>query len=152
MRRLAGESATLPPVLALLRMPLSTFAPAPQLPPWGALAQVLVAFALLEAAMGWRRTLAVALGATADQALPAGQRPDGRSAGSAPRDAACRAARRPRHDASVRVSSCAVVPVTCRSIKVAMSGRESRRRRLHGRGRHPPGWSLPTGQAVERLS
>ena len=42
------------------RLPLSVFAPAPQLPMWGALAQVLIVIALAEVLVGWRRTAAVA--------------------------------------------------------------------------------------------
>ncbi|GHF32252.1 hypothetical protein GCM10010218_11550 [Streptomyces mashuensis] len=56
--------AQLPWWLALLRTPLSLFVPALDLPVWGALAQVLVVFGIAEAALGPRRTLAVAYLAT----------------------------------------------------------------------------------------
>ncbi|MEU3981937.1 hypothetical protein AB0F77_17840 [Streptomyces sp. NPDC026672] len=46
--------------LALLRTPLSLFVPAPDLPVWGALAQVLLVFGIAEVCLGRRRTLAVA--------------------------------------------------------------------------------------------
>lgn len=62
---LGGEAATLPVPAALLRLPGSLFAPAPSLPVWGALAQVLVAFGLAEVLVGRGRTIAVALAATA---------------------------------------------------------------------------------------
>ncbi len=62
---LGGESATLSWPLAIARLPGSLFAPAPSLPVWGALAQVLVVFGLSESLVGRRRTITVALLATA---------------------------------------------------------------------------------------
>lgn len=50
--------------LALLRTPLSLFVPAPDLPVWGALAQILIVFGLAEICLGWWRTLTVAYVAT----------------------------------------------------------------------------------------
>ncbi|WP_405581292.1 hypothetical protein [Streptomyces sp. NBC_01092] len=50
--------------LALLRTPLSLFVPALDLPVWGALAQVLLAFGIAEMCLGWWRTLVVAYVAT----------------------------------------------------------------------------------------
>ncbi|MFJ4618431.1 hypothetical protein [Streptomyces sp. NPDC088812] len=49
---------------ALLRTPLSLFVPAPDLPVWGALAQVLCVFGLAEICLGRRPTLLVAYAAT----------------------------------------------------------------------------------------
>ncbi|MFE3022291.1 hypothetical protein [Streptomyces sp. NPDC059256] len=46
--------------LALLRTPLSLFVPAPSLPLWGALAQVLLVFGIAEICLGRPRTLLVA--------------------------------------------------------------------------------------------
>jgi len=45
----------------LLQLPLSMFAPAPQLPAWGAMTQVLVAFGISECWLGWRKMLAIAM-------------------------------------------------------------------------------------------
>ncbi|MFF4045880.1 hypothetical protein ACFYZ5_04380 [Streptomyces chartreusis] len=50
--------------LALLRTPLSLFVPALDLPVWGALAQVLMAFGIAEMCLGRWRTLVVAYVAT----------------------------------------------------------------------------------------
>ncbi|MFI1719988.1 hypothetical protein [Streptomyces sp. NPDC020489] len=50
--------------LALLRTPLSLFVPAPDLPVWGALAQILVVFGIAEICLGWWRALALAYAAT----------------------------------------------------------------------------------------
>ncbi|MFF1323643.1 hypothetical protein ACFVZZ_30100 [Streptomyces chartreusis] len=50
--------------LALLRTPLSLFVPALDLPVWGALAQVLIAFGIAEMCLGWWRTLVIAYVAT----------------------------------------------------------------------------------------
>jgi hypothetical protein len=44
---------------ALLRTPLSLFVPAPDLPVWGALCQVLVVFGIAEIALGRARTLLI---------------------------------------------------------------------------------------------
>lgn len=46
--------------LALVRTPLSLFVPALDLPVWGALAQVLLVFAIAEIALGRARTLVIA--------------------------------------------------------------------------------------------
>lgn len=50
--------------IALLRTPLSLFVPAPDLPVWGALAQVLVVFGIAEICPGRWRTLLIAYVAT----------------------------------------------------------------------------------------
>ncbi|WP_406279429.1 hypothetical protein [Embleya sp. NBC_00896] len=63
-RILGGVSANIPLPLALLRTPISLFVPAPDLPVWGALAQVLIVFGLAELDLGRRRTLIVAYVAT----------------------------------------------------------------------------------------
>ncbi|MDQ1541127.1 MAG: hypothetical protein QOH29_1853 [Actinomycetota bacterium] len=55
-----GERVDAPIGGALLRLPGSLVAPAPMLPVWGSLIQVVVAFGLAEAAVGARRTLVVA--------------------------------------------------------------------------------------------
>jgi hypothetical protein len=65
VRLLGGVSAKLPLGVALLRLPGSMLAPAENLPAWGSLAQVLVVFGLAEAWFGARRTLGIALAATA---------------------------------------------------------------------------------------
>ncbi|MER7665730.1 MULTISPECIES: hypothetical protein [unclassified Streptomyces] len=46
--------------VALLRTPLSLFVPAPDLPVWGALGQILLVFGAAEICLGRRRTLVVA--------------------------------------------------------------------------------------------
>jgi hypothetical protein len=61
---ISDVSASTPIYLAVLRLPASMYAPAPNLPVWGSLLQVLVVFGLAEAWVGRRRTLMVALGAT----------------------------------------------------------------------------------------
>jgi hypothetical protein len=45
----------------VVQIPLSMFAPAPDLPAWGALLQVFIAFGLAECWLGWRRTIGVAV-------------------------------------------------------------------------------------------
>jgi hypothetical protein len=45
----------------LPQLPLSLFAPAPDLPAWGAMTQVLVAFGISECWLGWKKTLAIAM-------------------------------------------------------------------------------------------
>ncbi|MGW2046852.1 hypothetical protein ACWCPF_16960 [Streptomyces sp. NPDC001858] len=50
--------------LALLRTPLSLFVPAPDLPVWGALAQILLVFGIAELCLGRWRTLVIAYAAT----------------------------------------------------------------------------------------
>ncbi|WP_419992997.1 hypothetical protein [Streptomyces boninensis] len=64
IERLGVVRGTLPLPTALARTPLSMFVPAPDLPSWGAVLQVLVAFGLGGLALGAWRTLAVALVAT----------------------------------------------------------------------------------------
>lgn len=63
-RVLGGVRADLPWWLELLRTPVSLFVPAPDLPVWGALAQVLVVFAFAEVTLGRVRTLVIAYLAT----------------------------------------------------------------------------------------
>ncbi|MEU8137751.1 hypothetical protein, partial [Streptodolium elevatio] len=63
-RVLGGVRADLPWWLALLRTPVSLFVPAPDLPVWGALAQVLVVFGFAELVLGRARTLVIAYLAT----------------------------------------------------------------------------------------
>ncbi|GAA3849869.1 hypothetical protein GCM10023084_00200 [Streptomyces lacrimifluminis] len=53
-----------PLLVALLRTPLSLFVPAPDLPVWGALAQLLIVFGLAEICLGRWRTLLIAYVAT----------------------------------------------------------------------------------------
>nr|WP_240929359.1 hypothetical protein [Streptomyces coryli] len=64
IERAAVVRPSLPLPTALARTPLSMFVPAPDLPSWGAVLQVLVAFGLGGLALGGWRTLAVALVAT----------------------------------------------------------------------------------------
>ncbi|WP_432110861.1 hypothetical protein [Streptomyces sp. YPW6] len=64
VRALGAVRAEDPLPLALLRTPLSLFVPAPDLPVWGALAQILLVFGVAEVCLGRWRTLAVAYGAT----------------------------------------------------------------------------------------
>ncbi|MFE2868021.1 hypothetical protein [Embleya sp. NPDC059259] len=64
VRVLGGVSAGIPLPLALLRTPVSLFVPAPDLPVWGALIQVLILFGLAELDLGARRTLVIAYVAT----------------------------------------------------------------------------------------
>ncbi|MBS2966813.1 hypothetical protein KGA66_27500 [Actinocrinis puniceicyclus] len=61
VERVAGVYQALPLPLILLRLPLSMLAPAPDLPAWGAMLQVLVVFGLGEAHLGRRRALIVAV-------------------------------------------------------------------------------------------
>jgi hypothetical protein len=63
-RILGGVSAGIPLPLALVRTPVSLFVPAPDLPVWGALLQVLLLFGLAELALGRRRMVVVAYVAT----------------------------------------------------------------------------------------
>jgi len=58
---LAGVYQALPLWEILVRLPLSAFAPAPDLPAWGALAQVLLVFALAEIHLGPGRTVVTAV-------------------------------------------------------------------------------------------
>jgi hypothetical protein len=55
----AAVYQALPIWLILVRLPLSMFAPAPDLPAWGAVAQVLVVFAVAEVQLGRWRTFLV---------------------------------------------------------------------------------------------
>ena len=58
VEHVAAVYQALPLWLILLRLPLSMFAPAPDLPAWGAVAQVLVVFAVAEIQLGrWRTSL-----------------------------------------------------------------------------------------------
>lgn len=61
---LGGVRAQDPLWLALLRTPLSMFVPALDLPVWGALAQILVAFGIAEICVGRWRTVLIAYAAT----------------------------------------------------------------------------------------
>ncbi|MEV0266020.1 hypothetical protein AB0I49_32430 [Streptomyces sp. NPDC050617] len=64
IQRIGSVQAQLPWWLALLRTPLSLFVPALDLPMWGALAQLLIAFGIAEICLGRKRTLAIAYLAT----------------------------------------------------------------------------------------
>ncbi|MEV1046666.1 hypothetical protein [Streptomyces sp. NPDC049916] len=64
VRELGAVRAGDPLWQALLRTPLSLFVPAPDLPVWGALAQILLVFGIAEVCLGRWRTLAVAYLAT----------------------------------------------------------------------------------------
>ncbi|MEV6470700.1 hypothetical protein [Streptomyces sp. NPDC051657] len=64
VRLLGAVRAEDPLWLALARTPLSLFVAAPDLPVWGALAQILVVFGVAEVCLGRWRTLAVAYLAT----------------------------------------------------------------------------------------
>lgn len=57
----AGVYQALPLPLILLRLPLSMFAPAPDLPAWGAMLQVLIVFGFSEIHLGRLRTLVTAV-------------------------------------------------------------------------------------------
>jgi hypothetical protein len=61
VEHVAAVYQALPIWLIVLRLPLSMFAPAPDLPAWGAIAQVLVVFAVAEVQLGRWRTLLVAV-------------------------------------------------------------------------------------------
>ena len=61
--RLAGVRQSDGLGLLLLRTPLSIFASAPDLPAWGAIAQVGVVLAIAEALLGLRRTIIIGVGA-----------------------------------------------------------------------------------------
>ncbi|NUU23593.1 MAG: hypothetical protein HOV68_19120, partial [Streptomycetaceae bacterium] len=63
-RLLGGVRADIPLWLSLVRTPVSLFVPAPDLPVWGALAQVLVVFGAAELTLGRPRTLVIAYAAT----------------------------------------------------------------------------------------
>lgn len=61
VEHVAGVYQALPLPLILLRLPLSMFAPAPDLPAWGAMVQVLIVFGLSEIHLGRARTLITAV-------------------------------------------------------------------------------------------
>ena len=61
VEHVAAVYQALPLWLILARLPLSMFAPAPDLPAWGAVAQVLIVFGAAEIQLGRRRTLLVAV-------------------------------------------------------------------------------------------
>jgi hypothetical protein len=61
VEHVAAVYQALPLWLIVLRLPLSMFAPAPDLPAWGAVVQVLVVFAVAEIRLGRWRTLTVAV-------------------------------------------------------------------------------------------
>jgi hypothetical protein len=61
VEHVAGVYQALPLPLILLRLPLSMLAPAPDLPAWGAMLQVLVVFGLSEVHLGRLRTLVTAV-------------------------------------------------------------------------------------------
>jgi hypothetical protein len=61
VEHIAAVYQALPIWLIVLRLPLSMFAPAPDLPAWGAVAQVLVVFGAAEIQLGRWRTLLVAV-------------------------------------------------------------------------------------------
>jgi hypothetical protein len=67
----SGVYHALPFGLVVLRLPLSLFAPAPELPVWGALAQVFATFMLCEHWLGWWRTFLAAEFVTATTTLVA---------------------------------------------------------------------------------
>jgi hypothetical protein len=61
VEHVAAVYQALPIWLIVLRLPLSMFAPAPDLPAWGAVAQVLIVFAVAEIQLGRGRTFLVAV-------------------------------------------------------------------------------------------
>jgi hypothetical protein len=61
VEHVAGVYQALPLPLILLRLPLSMFAPAPELPAWGALLQVVIVFGFSEIHVGRIRTLVTAV-------------------------------------------------------------------------------------------
>jgi hypothetical protein len=65
------ESASLPLWEALARLPGSLVVPALNLPPWGAVAQVLLVFGLVQASLGARRVALVGLAAHVGATLAA---------------------------------------------------------------------------------
>ncbi|MFF8479774.1 hypothetical protein [Streptomyces antibioticus] len=64
VRTLGGVQGDLPLWVALLRTPVSLYVPALDLPVWGGIAQLFLAFALAELTLGRARTLAIAYAAT----------------------------------------------------------------------------------------
>lgn len=73
VERLGVARASLPLGVELARTPLSLFVPAPDLPVWGAAAQVFVVFGLAELTLGRLRTLAIAYASTLAATLYARQ-------------------------------------------------------------------------------
>src|SRR6185312_8536794 len=71
VEHVAAVYQALPVWLIVLRLPLSMLAPAPDLPAWGAVAQVLVVFAVAEVQLGRWRTLLLAVCANALTTLSA---------------------------------------------------------------------------------
>jgi hypothetical protein len=71
VEHVAAVYQALPLWLIVGRLPLSMFAPAPDLPAWGAVAQVLAVFGAAEIQLGRRRTLLVAVCANALTTLSA---------------------------------------------------------------------------------
>jgi hypothetical protein len=71
VEHVAAVYQALPIWLIVLRLPLSMFAPAPDLPAWGAVAQVLVVFGVAEVQLGRWRTLLLAVCANALTTLSA---------------------------------------------------------------------------------
>jgi hypothetical protein len=61
VQHIAGVRQGEPLWEVLLQLPLSMFAPAPMLPAWGAMTQVLVAFGISEAWLGWKKMVAIAM-------------------------------------------------------------------------------------------
>lgn len=64
VERLGAVRASQPLWMDLLRTPISLFVPAPDLPVWGAAAQVLVVFGIAEMTLGLGRTLIVGYAGT----------------------------------------------------------------------------------------
>jgi hypothetical protein len=64
VRLISDVSPSTPLYLAIVRLPASMYASAPNLPVWGSLLQVFVVFGVAETYLGRRRTLTVALTAT----------------------------------------------------------------------------------------
>ncbi|NUP51586.1 MAG: hypothetical protein HOW97_30350, partial [Catenulispora sp.] len=61
VQHIAGVRQGEPLWQLLPQLPLSLFAPAPDLPAWGAMTQVLVAFGISECWLGWKKALAIAM-------------------------------------------------------------------------------------------
>lgn len=61
MLAVAGIHQNEPLWEVLTQIPLSMFAPAPDLPVWGALTQVFIAFGIAECWLGWKRTVGIAV-------------------------------------------------------------------------------------------
>ena len=61
VKAVAGVHQSEPLWEVLAQLPLSMFAPAPDLPAWGALLQVFIAFGIAECWLGWRRMILVSV-------------------------------------------------------------------------------------------